>query len=98
MYELSCLEGSFCLLGFPGGLNGKEFACNAGHLSLIPGSGRTPGEGNGYPLQYSGLEDFMDSGAWQATVYEVAKSQTRLRDFHFILLHFRVNRSEDNCH
>ena len=84
--------------GFSGSSAGKESTCNAEDLDLIPGLGRSPGEGNGYPLQYSGLEDFMNSGAWQATVYEVAKSQTWLRDFHFILLHFRVNRSEDNCH
>ena len=63
-------------VGFPGGSAGKESTCNAGDLDLIPGLGRSPGEGNGYPLQYSGLEDFMDSRAWQATVYEVAKSQT----------------------
>ena len=50
--------------GFPGGSNGKAFACNAGNLSLIPGSGRSPGEGNGNPLQYSGLENPMDGGAW----------------------------------
>jgi len=47
-------------LGFPGGSAGKESACNAGDLSLIPGLGRSPGEGNSYPLQYSGLENFMD--------------------------------------
>ena len=47
-------------LGFPGGSAGKEPACNAGDLSLIPGLGRSPGEGNSYPLQYSGLENFMD--------------------------------------
>ena len=47
--------------GFPGSSAGKESACNVGDLSLIPGLGRSPGEGNGYPLQYSGLEDSMDS-------------------------------------
>ena len=62
--------------GFSGSSAGKESTCNTGDLDLIPGLGRSPGEGNGYPLQYSGLEDFMDSRAWQATVYEVAKSQT----------------------
>ena len=47
-------------MGFPGGSAGKESACNAGDLSSIPGLGRSPGEGNGYPLQYSGLENSMD--------------------------------------
>ena len=46
-------------MGFPGGLDGKEFTCNAGDLGLIPGLGRSPGEGKGYPLQYSGLENSM---------------------------------------
>ena len=50
--------------GFPGGSDGKESACNAGDPSLIPGSGRSPGEGNDSPLQYSCLEKFMDRGAW----------------------------------
>ena len=49
-------------------------ACNAGDLGLIPGSGRSPGEGNGYPLQYSCLENSMDRGAWQATVHGVTES------------------------
>ena len=49
-------------------------ACNAGDLGLIPGSGRSPGEGNGYPLQYSCLENSMDRGAWQATVHGVRES------------------------
>ena len=51
-------------LGFPGGSDGKASACNAGDLSLIPGSGRYPGEGNGNPLQYSCLKNPMDGGAW----------------------------------
>ena len=66
------------LRGFPGGSNGKESACNAGDLGLIPGLGRSPGRGHGNSLQYSSLENFMDRGAWQATVHEVAKSRTRL--------------------
>ena len=61
--------------GFPGGSDGKESACNARDPSLIPGLGRSPGEGNGNPLQYSCLENSMDRGAWKAIVYEVAKSQ-----------------------
>ena len=55
----------------PGGSTGKESACNAGDMGLIPGLVRSPGEGNGYPLQYSGLENFMDS-----IVHRVAKSRT----------------------
>ena len=62
--------------GFLGGSDGKESACNAGDLGLIPGSGRSPGEGNGNLLQYSCLENPMDRGAWSATVHGVAKSQT----------------------
>ena len=50
--------------GFPGGSDGEESACNAGDLGLIPGSGRSPGVGNGNPLQYSFLENSMDRGAW----------------------------------
>ena len=65
-------------LGFPGGSDGKESACSAEDLGLIPGSGRYPGEGNGYPLLYSGLENPMDRGAWSAAVQGVTKSQTRL--------------------
>ena len=58
----------------------KEFACNEGDLDLIPGSERSPGKENGYPLQYSCLENPMDRGAWQATVHGVAKSQTPLSE------------------
>ena len=64
-------------LGFPGGSTGKESACNAGDLGSIPGLGRSPGEGKGYPLQYSGLENSMD-----CIVHGVAKNQTQLSDFH----------------
>ena len=66
---LSFLE----ILGFPGGSDGKESACNAGDLSLIPGLGRSPGEGHGNPLQCSCLENPIDRGAWQATVHGVAR-------------------------
>ena len=59
-------------LGFPGGSDSKESAYNAGDLGSIPGSGRSPGEGNGYPLQYSCLENPMDR-VWQATVHGVPK-------------------------
>ena len=61
-------------VSFPGGSDGKASACNAGDLGSIPGSGRSPGEGNGNPLQYSCLENPMDRGAWWATVQRVAKS------------------------
>ena len=61
----------------------KHLPCNAGDLGLIPGSGRSPGEGNGNPLQYSCLENPMDGGAWWATVHGVTKSQTRLSNFTF---------------
>ena len=54
-------------LYFPGSSDGKDPACNVGELGLIPGLERSPGEGNGNPLQYSGLENPMDRGAWQAT-------------------------------
>ena len=70
------------LLGLPCGSAGKESASNAGDLGSIPGLGRSPGEGKGYPLQYSGLENSMDG-----IVHGVAKSWTRLSDFHF---HFHL--------
>ena len=63
-------------MGFPGGSAGKESTCNAGDLGSIPGLGRFPGEGKGYPLQYSDLENSTDREAWQATVDGIAKSQT----------------------
>ena len=62
--------------GFPGGSDGKESACSAGDLGLILGSGRSPGEGHGNPLQCSCLENPMDRGAWRATVHGVTKSRT----------------------
>ena len=64
-----------------GGSEVKAPACNAGDLGSIPGLGRSPGEGNGNPLQYSCLENPMDGGAWWATVHGVTKSWTRLSDF-----------------
>ena len=66
-------------MGFPDGLTHKESACNAGDTGdagSVPGSGRSPGEGNGNPLQYSCLGNPMDRGAWQATVRGVTESQT----------------------
>ena len=89
-------------MGFPGGSDGKASTCNAGDPGLIPGSGRSPGEGNGNSLQYSCLENFMDGGASWATVHGVAKSRiaihisdkisfkpknvTRDKDGHYILI------------
>ena len=67
--------------GFAGGSDGKESACNTGDPGSIPGPGTSPWEGNGNPLQYSRLENSMDRGAWQATVYGVAKSWTWLSDY-----------------
>ena len=69
-------------MGFPGGSECKKSACNAEDPGLIPGSGRSPGEGNGYPFQYSCLGNPMDRGAWQATVHRVAKSQAWLSSEH----------------
>ena len=65
--------------GFPGDSTGKESTCSVGDLGLIPGLGRYPGEGKGYPLQYSGLENSMD-----CIVHGVAKNWTRLSNFHFL--------------
>ena len=70
-----CLEW-----GFLGASDLKESACSAGNLGSIPGSGRYPGERNGYPLQYSCLENSIDRGAWQAAVHGITKSQTLLSD------------------
>ena len=65
-------------LGFPGGSDGKESACNAGDLDSIPGLRRSSGEGNGYPLQYSCLENSMGRGAWWATIHKVPNSWIQL--------------------
>ena len=70
---------------FPGRSAGKESACDVGDPSSIPGSGRSPGEGIGYPLQYSCLENPMDGGAWWATGYGVAKSQIQLSTSYFLI-------------
>ena len=77
------------VLGFPGGSEGKESTCNEGDLGLIPELGRSPREGKGYLLQYSGLENFMD-----CIVYGVTKSQTGLNDFHF---HFQCTEHNLVC-
>ena len=74
MFNLTNYQGS------PGGSDSKESAYSAGDPGLIPGSGRSLGEGSGNPLQYPCLENPMDRGAWQATVHWVAKNQTCLSD------------------
>ena len=75
------------ILGFPDNSVGKESTCNAGDPSSIPVLGRSAGEGIGYPLQYSGLENSME-----CIVHGVAKSQTRLSDFHFFQKDFKLER------
>ena len=80
-------------MGFPCDSTGKESAYNAGDLGLIPGLERSPGEGKGYPLQYSGLENSMD-----CIVHGVAKSQTRLSDFHFHLWHVPLQNKPESMY
>ena len=72
----------YALLGFPGGPGSKAATCTAGHLGPIPGSGRSPGGGNGYPLQYSCLENPMDRGTWRATVYSATTEVTQRTHVH----------------
>ena len=84
-HKIPCLK-IFCSLIhalLPGGSDGEESACLVGDLGSIPGSGRSPGEGNGNSLQYSCLENPMGGGVWQSTVHGVAKSRTQLSD-HFL--------------
>ena len=64
------------VMDFPGGSDSKESACNSGAPRLICMSGRSPGDGNGKPFQYTCLENFMDRGAWSATVHGVTESDT----------------------
>ena len=71
------------IIDFPGGSDGKAAIYNVGDPGSIPGLGRSPGEGNGNPLQYYCPENPMDRGAWEATVHGVAKSRTRLSNFTF---------------
>ena len=83
-------------MGLPDSSVGKESTCSTGDLGLIPGLGRSPGEGKGYPLQYSGLENSMD-----CIVHGVAKSQARLSNFHFHVFQeclVQGCRSESKCH
>ena len=83
--------------GFPDGSDSKVSAHNAGDPDSIPGLRRSPGEGNGNPLQYSCLENIMDGGAWWATVHGVAKSRTMLSDFTFTF-HFHALEKEMATH
>ena len=76
---------------FPGGSAGKEPACNVGDSGSIPGSGISPGEGNGNPLQYSCLENPLNRRAWWATVHGVAKSQTQLSNKHNTIRQSQTN-------
>ena len=80
------------VMSFSGDSDGKASAYNAGDPGSIPGSGKSPGEGNGNPFQYSCLENPMDRGAWWATVHGVAKSQTRLSDFTHTHTHTHTHR------
>ena len=81
---------------FPGGSEVKVSACNAGDLGLIPGPGRSPGEGKGNPLQYSCLKNHMDGGAWWATVHGATKSWTQQSEFTF-KFQFNGTRCHDLC-
>ena len=76
--EFQKKKNYFCFIGFPDSSVGRESTCNAGDSGSISGLGRSPGEENGHPLQYSGLENSMDS-----KVHGVAKSKTQLSNFHF---------------
>ena len=92
LYVLLILKLLTTLMGFPGGSGGKEFSCNAGDLGLVPGLGRSPGEGNGYPLQYSCLENSTDRGAWRASWWGHKQSDTTEQQTHSycnIILHER---------
>ena len=79
------IQSFYMCMGFPGGSNDKESVCNSEDPGSIPGLGRSPGEGNGNPLQYSCLGKSMDRGAWWATVHGVTKSRIGLseQNFHF---------------
>ena len=95
MHEV--LDSIFNFLGFPGGSDSKESACNAGDPGLILRLERCPGKGNGNALQYSCLENPMDKGAWQSIVHKVAKSWKWLSncDFHFFYHIFFIHSSVD---
>ena len=77
---IAAVEQSDSIVHMCSSSDGKASACNAGDLGSIPGWGRSPGEGNENPLQYSCLENFVDRGAWRVTVHGVTNSRTRLSD------------------
>ena len=83
--NLLCSQNAF-ILDLPGGSNGEESACSAGDPGSIPGLGRSPGEGDGYPFQYSCLKNSMDRGAWQVTVHGVANNWTWLSNFNYLFI------------
>ena len=84
-------------MAVPGGSDGKESACNAEDPGLSHGSRRSSGEDNGYPLQYSCLENSMERGAWRATVHGVTESRTQLRDEHYLsYCYFSITVAETN--
>ena len=83
----SCISSLYINSGLPRWFSGKEFACQAGDMGLIPGLGRFSEEGNGKPLQYSCLENAMYRGTWRATVHGVTKSQTLLSDYTTTITH-----------
>ena len=88
---LQILSQSSLCLGFPGGSDSKESACSVGNAGLITGSRRSPGEGNGYPLQYSYLKNFMDREAWQAIQSMGSQRVRQDREQHFgFSLHLMV--------
>ena len=83
---------------YPCGSDSKASACNAGNPGSIPGSGRSPGEENGTPLQSSCLENSMDGRAWWAAVHGITKSQTQMSDFTFTFFHFITEQMPDNLY
>ena len=100
-YSLTSFRSLFkchLLRGLPWQLSGKESACNAGDTGSIPGSGRSPGKGNGNPLQYSCLENPTDRGAWCTIVHGVTKSQTRLSHWaHTVAFTWSLTRPTAPC-
>ena len=76
-------------MGFPGGSDGKESTCDTGDLGLILGSGRSPGEGNGYPLQYSCLEKPINKGVWRAIVHGITKESDMIEQLSTNSLHLQ---------
>ena len=97
-YKMKNFQGSNVWHGLPCGSDSKASACNAGNPGSIPGSGRSPGEENGTPLQSSCLENSMDGRAWWAAVHGITKSQTQMSDFTFTFFHFITEQMPDNLY